>query len=125
MQRNDIIQTYFQKKELLTTENARYATSLFQLFKWFIQSDEANQDITTNTLQITDIGKAEITTKKSGMIAGLEEIIYLVKKHTKLKIDNQAFDGQFVEEEKTILTLSGNYGELLAYERPFVNILGR
>jgi nicotinate-nucleotide pyrophosphorylase (carboxylating) len=125
MTKEELIEKYFQRKKQLTTENKMYSDHLSELFQWIIKADTITQDATSHNLELIGMGTAHIVTKQEGIVAGMEEIIYLIKKHTKLIAQQRVKDGAVVSHNEIILSLSGNNVELLSFERAFVNILGR
>ncbi len=122
--RRILVEKYFQKKHLLTISNPSYAKQLSDLFLWMIKADDVKNDMTIS-LPVKKTGTAEIICKQNGIIAGTEEITYLVKKYTKLSIKTHVADGTKVSRGKSILTLTGNSRELLGFERALLNIIGR
>ncbi len=124
MNRKNLVLQYFQKKQLLTVTNASYAKHITDLFLWMIQADDVENDM-TKSFPVKTTGTAEIISKQSGIIAGIEEITYLLKHHTKLSCTPHVEDGAQVSKGQIILTLTGNSRELLGFERTLLNILGR
>ncbi len=125
MTKGKLIQKYFQRKTQLTTNNKMYREHLTELFQWIIKADMIHDDVTSQNLKLTGNGTANIVAKQEGIVAGMEEIIYLIKHHTKLMAHQQVTDGSAISHNATVLSLSGNNNELLSFERVLVNILGR
>ncbi|HSW97649.1 MAG TPA: carboxylating nicotinate-nucleotide diphosphorylase [Candidatus Saccharimonadales bacterium] len=125
MSKAEIIQKYFQRKDQLMTKKKKYCEHLTELFSWIIKTDNINYDVTASNLQLSGHGIAHIITKQEGIVAGIEEIVYLTTHHTKLTVHQNVIDGSVVSPNEVILSLSGTNTELLAFERVFVNILGR
>jgi len=67
-------------------------------------------------LQLKGKGTASIITKQHGVIAGIEEIVYLVKKFTNLPYKQNIHDENLVSSGETVLSIYGDNSELLAYD---------
>jgi nicotinate-nucleotide pyrophosphorylase (carboxylating) len=125
MNKNQIILKYFQKKDELSTGNKDYKLALVSLFRWLIRSDDSANDITTRHLTLPLQSHAVIICKENGIVVGLEEISFLLKKFTKLSFTPKTQDGKKVKMNETIADISGNTNEILGYERMILNILQR
>ncbi|HSA83905.1 MAG TPA: carboxylating nicotinate-nucleotide diphosphorylase [Patescibacteria group bacterium] len=126
MNTQTIITTYFQKKEQLTIENQFYQHLVSDLFSWLMKNDQVQNDLTTKTLFDEDKHvSARIITRQNIIVAGIEEILFLLGKHTSLDIKQEARDTDHLQAGNTLLTLSGSLYELLAYERILLNMLQR
>ena len=84
---NPIVKKYFDKGPFLTVKNKVYAETCLQLFDFQIQNDLVENDITLKIIS----GKyndatANIISKQSGVIAGIEEVIFLINRRTNLKV---------------------------------------
>jgi nicotinate-nucleotide pyrophosphorylase (carboxylating) len=97
---------------------------------WLLQTDEIKNDITSNlvlpieykTKEIT----AEITSRETCVIAGLEEVLFTLDKFApQLVAKTYAYDGQQVEKGEKILEITGDVFSILVYERTILNILQR
>lgn len=99
---------------------------MHNLFRWLLQNDQVTNDLTTNSLFPTDhIVTASLITRQGATIAGIEEITYLIKTFTQLKITAFCKDRDTLQSGDQLLTIQGNLKELLAYERVMLNILQR
>jgi nicotinate-nucleotide pyrophosphorylase (carboxylating) len=126
MNKTDYINCYFQRKAYLTKINPLYAKHISDIFHWMIQADNIQNDKTKELfLDSTKSGIAIIMSKQDGIIAGLEEIIFLIKKYTKLRYSQKVKDGDAVTNDTKIITFAGQYTDILVYERTILNILGR
>ena len=124
MNKQTLINTYFQREQLLTPENKDYRNSLHYFFYFIINADHIGvQDFVL--LQITGNGTAQVVSKQNGVIAGIEEVVHLIHKFTNLKIDTKTTDGSLIKESQEILSVSGKNADLLAYERVILNTIGR
>ncbi len=125
MSRITLVEKYFQKKQLLAITNTSYAKHLTDLFLWITKADDVENDKTVVNLPLKKAGTARIISKQNGIIAGIEEITYLLKQHTKLLSITSVADGMQVSKDQSILTLIGSSRELLGFERTILNIVGR
>ncbi len=126
---NKILLQHFQKIELLSTRNKSYQSLLDDLFLFFVKNDHVKEDITVEAFLPKSISSSKktgvIVAKSSCVIAGIEEVEYLCKKHTKLTPKALISDGKKVEPGTKLLQFSGSAKDILAYERTFLNILQR
>ncbi len=125
MTREEIILHYFQKKNILNTSNPFYQVHISELFKWMVNGDDITHDKSLHNLHLHGTGEAEIISKQKGLIAGVEEIVYLLSQFTQLTIIPKMHDGDEVVPGQKILIISGGYNEIIAYERVILNILGK
>jgi nicotinate-nucleotide pyrophosphorylase len=111
-----LIQTYFQKKDQLSINNPHYEKLVSSLFSWLIENDQVTNDLTTKTLFETDrTVTARIITRQNITVAGLEEIIFILKKFTSLSVKQESHDSEHLQAGNSLLTLSGSLHEILAY----------
>lgn len=123
---NNIIHKYFDKSSLLTVKNKLYAKTCLELFDFQIKQDLVESDITSKVIsgKYKDI-KAEIISKQNGIVAGIEEIVYLINKRTNLKVKKIINDKTKIKDKYVLLEIIGNPLEILKYERTILNILQR
>ena len=123
---NNIVKQYFDKSRFLTVKNETYAETCLQLFDFQTKSDLIKNDITSKIIagKYKD-SKASVIAKQTGIVAGIEEVVYLVKKRTNLKIKIISKDGIPIKEKDLLVELSGNPLEILSFERVILNILQR
>lgn len=76
-------------------------------------------------MKIKSVSKACIISKQELLLSGLEEIAFLLTKHTHLKIKTLYKDGQLVRSGNVIAEIEGDAKEILALERTILNILQR
>lgn len=124
MKRADLISKYFQRKHLLIPSHTMYRDHITGLFHWMVQADDVKNDITSKSLKLAKNATATIQAKQNGIIAGIEEITYLLQQehstvYPKIK------DGTFVKQGDIIIQIIGNAADLVGYERTILNILGR
>ncbi len=125
MDKKALINKYFQKAHLLHVRNSFYTDTLSSLFQWLVANDSTCEDKTTNYLKIKSVSKACIISRQELLLSGLEEIAFLLTKHTHLKIKTLYKDGQLVRSGNVIAEIEGNTKEILALERTILNLLQR
>lgn len=125
MTRQEKIAKHFQKKHLLTVSNTVYKNQVLSLFDWMLVSDEVKNDITTKILDLKGKGVAEIKCKQTGIIAGVEEVIFCLKQKTSIVVLDAITDGSRAKKGDVLLRITGDVSLLLGYERIILNILGR
>jgi len=123
---NKNIKTYFDKSRFLTTKNKTYAETCLQLFDFLTKNDVSENDMTSQLIK----GKyknhqAYISACELGIVAGIEDVVYLIKKRTDLKVKIISKDGTVIKEKDLLLELTGNPLEILQFERTILNILAR
>ncbi len=123
--KNAKILKYYNKGKLLTVKNKFYREFLDELFNLLLKTDISKGDITSKKLFKKKLQvKAVIIAKQPGIIAGVEEITYLLNKYNiKTKIIKK--DRGKVKKNNIILELKGNIKEILKLERTILNILQR
>lgn len=123
---NPIVKKYFDKGPFLRVKNKTYSETCLQLFDFQIKNDLVENDITSKIIagKYKD-SKAKIIAKQPGIIAGIEEVIYLINKRTNLKVKQIIRDGTKIKDNDLLLKISGNPLEILKYERTILNILQR
>lgn len=125
MDRKQFVNRYFQKKDQLLVAQAAYASELNELFFWMARADAVKNDITSKHLSLNKTGNAQIKAKQDGILCGLEEVLYLLKKNTKLLANAKIKDGFKIKKGEVFLELTGTNYDLLSFERIILNILGR
>lgn len=123
---NTIVNQYFNKSSLLTIKNKTYSETCLTLFDFQVKNDLVENDITSKIIngKYKDT-KAIIISKQTGIVAGIEEVIYLIHKRTNLKVKQNIKDGTKINNKDLLLELTGNPLEILKYERTILNILQR
>ncbi len=124
MNKKKLIFKHFQKADRLNIENEDYTRSITQLFEWLISNDDFNNDISSKYLP--DIpSTATIISKDNCIIAGLQDLEYLLKSRTTLSIQSKLHDGDKIKKKDIVAQISGKSHEILSYERTILNILQR
>jgi nicotinate-nucleotide pyrophosphorylase (carboxylating) len=91
----------------------------------FLQEDVGRGDITTEaTIPEGKVIKATITSKKDGILAGLEECCELLR-HFGLEYNPSFKDGDKIKEGDEVLEIRGNARKILTLERLLLNLLMR
>jgi nicotinate-nucleotide pyrophosphorylase (carboxylating) len=91
----------------------------------FLEEDLGQGDITTLlTIPSGTIVEAEIVTKDSGMIAGIQEALALLESYG-FRVGVLVSDGSRVEAKATLLKIVGDARTLLSVERTLLNLLTR
>ena len=123
---NPILKSYFNKGPLLTVKNKFYTETCLQLFDFQIKQDLVENDITSKIIfgECKDV-KARIIGKQNGIVAGIEEVVYLINSKTNLKVEQNIKDGTKIIDKDLLLEITGNPLEILKYERTILNILQR
>lgn len=126
---NKALLSHFQKVDQLSINNPEYQRILDELFLFLARYDHVKEDVTVQTFLPRGVGVSTkngvIVAKSSCVTAGVEEVVYLCKKHTKLTPKVFISDGKKVEPGTKLLEFSGSAKDILAYERTFLNILQR
>ncbi len=124
--RKKLIKKYFDKSEKLTVTNTVYKKQLEDLWHWLTHADCVANDITTKSLMFKGNRTAEIASKQEGVIAGIEEISYLIKTFLpQLTFKTHVSDGQHITHHAPLITFKGSATDLLSFERTILNIFGR
>ncbi len=122
--KSSLIFQYFQKKDQLTVKNREYQQTISSFFHWLVDNDKVNNDITTRYFPNLS-SRAIIIAKQDGIIAGIEEVAFLLEKFTKLMFKPLFKDSSHFKNGDVIAEIKGISSEILAYERTILNILQR
>jgi len=123
MERRQLVNRYFQKQQQLALSKKQYVLHLSTLWEWMLAADDAGSDATADF--IAGNGKAIVTGKQEGIVAGIEEVVFLLRNKTNLLVTESVKDGAKVGKKEIWLTMEGSNQYLLSYERTVLNILGR
>ncbi|OGG26161.1 nicotinate-nucleotide diphosphorylase (carboxylating) [Candidatus Gottesmanbacteria bacterium RIFCSPLOWO2_01_FULL_39_12b] len=123
--KSSLILKYFQKAGQLTTQDSNYQKTITSLFKWLLDSDQYKDDRTTKLLELKTSITAQIISHDTGIIAGIDEVSYLIPKFSSLIIKAGKRDGEKVENGQIIAEISGLSREILSLERTVLNLLQR
>ena len=125
MNKQKLILKFFQKANQLKLSNHSYLLALTSLFRWLVANDEIRNDITSNLLALRSKTTAKIICHEKAVIAGLEEITYLLTNFTNLSIKPFVKDGNSVKNNQIVAKIQGPVNEILGFERTIINILQR
>lgn len=123
---NSIIRQYFDKSHLLTVKNKVYSKTCLELFNFQTKNDLVENDITSKIIsgKYSEI-TADVISKQSGVVAGIEEVIYMINKKTNLTVKQIIKDGTKISGKDLLLKITGDPLEILKYERTILNIMQR
>ena len=123
---NKYIKQYFDKSLYLTIKNKVYAETCLQLFDFQINQDLVENDITSKIIAGKyKNSKAGIIAKQTGIVAGIEEVIYMINEKTNLTVKQIIKDRTKIKDKDLLIELTGNSLEILKFERTILNILQR
>lgn len=162
MNKNQILQSYFDKSKLLTIDNPKYQKQVETLSKFFLMSDEIESDASTNLIskflhdtsrhldpdvtsgersrpvkrleishpidtgfEMTKASKAVIIAKQNGIVAGIEESLFIINMQSSIHVDNRMTDGDKVIKGDVIFKLHGKFEQMLTLERTVLNVIQR
>ncbi|PIT86998.1 MAG: nicotinate-nucleotide diphosphorylase (carboxylating) [Candidatus Magasanikbacteria bacterium CG10_big_fil_rev_8_21_14_0_10_43_6] len=120
------ITLYFNQRNKLSLKHKKYLGQVQWVVKNFLQEDlDTVGDKTTDAvIHKNKRVKAALTAKKSGIIAGIEEVAWICKAYG-ISTKKYIADGQAATKGDTILTLRGPIKELLIIERTILNVMQR
>ncbi|MFZ2190563.1 MAG: carboxylating nicotinate-nucleotide diphosphorylase [Candidatus Magasanikiibacteriota bacterium] len=126
MTKKQTIQKYFNQKEKLKLSNPTYKKQVKFLTDWFLAEDLGDRGDITSDLIIKHNSPttAIVMAKENGIIAGLEEITWILTKY-KIHITKYKKDGDSIKKGQQILQIKGKIKDILKLERTILNILQR
>ncbi|MCK5283755.1 MAG: carboxylating nicotinate-nucleotide diphosphorylase [Nanoarchaeota archaeon] len=126
MNRKQLLLKAFQRGHLLTLKNPLYKSWIEKFIVDETKGDIGTKgDITSNAVIKKDKTiKAIVKAREKGIIAGLEETVFLYKKN-KIKVKQLKKDGDIIRREDFILELYGKEKDLLKIERSALDLLQR
>ena len=125
MDRQDIIEKAYSRKEELEVSNKEYRENALRIFSGLASGDIGKGDITTETLFTKDKDtKAGIIAKQDGIIAGCDETLMFLE-NAGIKADRLITDGNSVRKSEEIMAIRGSAKLFLSYERTILNIMQR
>jgi len=109
----------------LAIKNREYRKFVDDLLKLLLRQDVGSGDITTALLKNPrKIMKAEIRAKESGILAGMEEAVFFLKKEG-VRVLKKKKDGASFRKGEVVFVLSGSAEKILTTERVVLNLLQR
>ncbi len=110
----------------LTPRDALYRKWLDQYTFLELAKDVGSGDLTTNAcFSKNKKAKSFILAKEPGILAGVQEIAYFLKRFSSLKWKFLKQDGAPLKSRDVILNMAGPVYELMKLERIILNLLGR
>ncbi len=110
----------------LTLKDSAYKKAVQFYVVGMLQEDIKSEDITTDKFvpKKTRAVMAEITAKEAGIMAGMQEAEWLLKK-AGIKVLKAAKDGKAIKKGDVVLKMVGHANNILKVERTLLNLLQR
>ena len=125
LDRQKLVEMAYQKGKELNLNNNDYLNWLDTFFAKEYSDDVGAGDITSKSvLTKNEPRKAVLKAKASGVIGGLEEVSWFLRKH-RLEVNACFKDGKEVLNGETVLEIQGRQKDILATERIALNVLQR
>ena len=125
LDRQKLVETAYQKGKELNLNNKYYLEWLGSFFAKEYSDDVGAGDITSKAvLTKNEPRTAFLKAKASGVIAGIEEVTWFLRKH-RLTVKVYKKDGEEALRGETILGLQGKQKDILVTERIALNVLQR
>jgi len=125
LDRQKLVEFAYQKGKELNLNNEYYLSWLETFFDKEYADDVGAGDITSEAvLEKNKPRKAFLKAKQSGVIGGIEEVSWFLRKH-RLEVKGSIKDGEEALEGETILEVHGGQKDILATERIGLNVLQR
>jgi len=125
LDRQKLVELAYQKGKDLNLNNKNYLNWLVAFFDREYTEDVGAGDITSEVvLTKNEPRKAFLKAKASGVIGGIEEVSWFLRKH-RLEVKVHTKDGQTVLKGETILEVQGGQKDILATERIGLNVMQR
>ena len=123
MNRQKAIKKAYQRSHILTLKNASYRREVEDFF--LRETRREGKDVTSNALISNNINAvAVIKSKKPGVVAGIDEVSFYLRK-IGIKVIQNKKNGQRVSNGDQIITLEGKIKNILKTERIILNLLQR
>jgi nicotinate-nucleotide pyrophosphorylase (carboxylating) len=125
LDRQKLVESAYQKGKNLTLNNNDYLRWLEAFFENEIRDDVGTGDVTSKAVLTENTPqKAFLKAKQPGVIAGIEEVNWFLRKHG-LEVKVCIKDGEKVLSRETVLEIQGGQKTLLATERIALNVMQR
>ena len=125
MDRAKSVELAYQRGKELNLNNKNYLSWLEKFFDQEYKEDISSGDITSEAILTKNkLGRAILKAKQSGIVGGIEEVIWFYKKHD-LKVEICIGDAEKIKKGNTILEVLGRRRDILATERIGLNVLQR
>ena len=125
LDRQKLVERAYQKGNKLNLNNDTYIAMLNAFFEKEYLDDIGDGDATSKAiLTKNEPKKAVLKAKASGIISGLEEVSWFLRKH-RLDVKRHKKDGNEIFNGDIILEIQGGQKDILATERIALNVLQR
>jgi len=125
LDRQKLVEIAYQKGKELNLNNKNYLSWLETFFDEEYVDDVGAGDITSEAvLAKNKPRKAVLKAEESGILGGIEEVSWFLRKH-RLEVNVCIKDGEEALEGETILEIQGGQKDILATERIGLNVLQR
>jgi nicotinate-nucleotide pyrophosphorylase (carboxylating) len=125
LDRQKLVDLAYQKGKALNLNNGNYFAHVNVFFDKEYIDDIGAGDITSNSILTRNEPRTAILTfRESGIISGIEEVNWFLKKHG-IIVTAYAKDGEKALKGKTVLKIQGGQKDILATERIVLNVLQR
>jgi nicotinate-nucleotide pyrophosphorylase (carboxylating) len=125
LDRQKLVEIAYQKGTELNLNNKNYLRWIDSFFAKEYRDDVGAGDVTSKAvLTKNEHRTAFLKAKASGVIGGIEEVSWFLRKH-QLEVKVHTKDGQNVLNGETILEVQGKQKDILAAERIALNVLQR
>ena len=123
--RQKLVELAYQRGNELKLNNKNYRVYAETFFEKEYCDDVGSGDVTSNSvLTKNEPRSAFLVIKTDGVISGLEEVCWFLRKHG-LTATFYTKDGSDVKKGETVLKLKGGQKDILATERIALNVLQR
>ncbi len=125
LDRQKLVEIAYQKGTELNLKNKNYLRWIDSFFTKEYSDDVGAGDVTIKAvLTKNEPRTAFLQAKASGVIGGIEEVSWFLRKH-QLEVKVHTKDGQNVLKGETVLEIQGKQKDVLATERIALNVLQR
>jgi nicotinate-nucleotide pyrophosphorylase (carboxylating) len=125
LDRQKLVEIAYQKGTELDLKNKNYLRWIDSFFTKEFSDDIGAGDVTSKAVLTKNAPKiAFLKAKASGIICGIEEVNWFLRKH-RLEVKVHVKDGQKVLNGETVLEIRGGQKDVLATERIALNVLQR
>jgi nicotinate-nucleotide pyrophosphorylase (carboxylating) len=125
LDRQKLVESAYQKGEELNLSNEHYLSWLETFFDKEYADDVGAGDVTSQAVLAENKPRqAFLKAKQSGVIGGIEEVSWFLRKH-RLTVETCIEDGEEALRGETILEVRGGQKDILAAERVALNVLQR
>ena len=125
LERQELVETAYQKGRDLSLNNRIYLSWLDAFFAKEYSDDVGAGDVTSEAVLTRNTSrKAFLNVKTSGIVAGIDEVSWFLRKHN-LTVKANKEDGEESLRGETILEVQGGQKDILKTERIALNVMQR